>query len=174
HFDGQVKQVRLQSKTTENVVNYTLVVRVANTSGKLKPGMTATLDFLTGTATDALLVPNAALRFRPTEEMRAQMIKRFQEQRQANGGGAAPDLAARPGATGTGSGNAGADAGGGSLPAGAGNGSGNIARNGGGNGAGAGSGNGDGANNGGFGGGFAGGQGGGAFAGRAGSGGAGA
>ena len=112
-FEGTVKQVRLQSKTTENVVNYTVVVRVANNSGKLKPGMTATLDFLTGTATDALLVPNSALRFRPTEEMRAQMLKRFQEQRQANGGGASPDLAGRPGA--------GAE-GGGSLPQGAGGG----------------------------------------------------
>jgi HlyD family secretion protein len=87
HFSGAVKQVRLQSKTTENVVNYTVVVRVANQSGKLRPGMTATLDFLTGTASDALLVPNAALRFRPTDEMRAQMFKRFQEQRTANGGG---------------------------------------------------------------------------------------
>jgi len=99
-FTGAVKQVRLQSKTTENVVNYTVVVRVANTSGKLRPGMTARLDFLTGAATDALLVPNAALRFRPTDEMRAQMIKRFQEQRAANGGeanseGVPPQLAGR-------------------------------------------------------------------------------
>lgn len=118
HFDGQVKQVRLQSKTTENVVNYTVVVRVANTSGKLKPGMTATLDFLTGTATDALLVPNAALRFRPTEEMRAQMLKRFQEQRQANGGAAPSEFAGRPGA---------GTEGGGSFPQGVGNGGGNGA-----------------------------------------------
>jgi HlyD family secretion protein len=112
HFEGQVKQVRLQSKTTENVVNYTVVVHVANSSGKLKPGMTATVDFLTGAASDALLVPNAALRFRPTEEMRAQLIKRLQEQRQANGGGDQPQFAGRPGA--------GAEAGGGSLPQGAG------------------------------------------------------
>jgi len=116
HFQGQVKQVRLQSKTTENVVNYTVVVRVANSSGKLKPGMTATLDFLTGTANDALLVPNSALRFRPTEDMRAQMLKRFQEQRQANGGGAPGEFAGRPGP------GAGSEAGGGSLPAGAGGG----------------------------------------------------
>ncbi|MEJ1960190.1 MAG: efflux RND transporter periplasmic adaptor subunit [Gammaproteobacteria bacterium] len=88
HFTGEVRQVRLQSKTTENVVNYTVVVRVANKSGKLRPGMTATLDFLTGTASDALLVPNAALRFRPSDEMRAAMFKRIQEQRAANGGGA--------------------------------------------------------------------------------------
>ena len=77
-FDGQVKQVRLQSKTTENVVNYTVVVLVPNKSGKLLPGMTATLEFLTGTATDALLVPNSALRFRPTDEMRAEVLKRVQ------------------------------------------------------------------------------------------------
>jgi len=87
HFQGAVKQVRLQSKTTENVVNYTVVVRVENKSGKLLPGMTATLDFLTGEATDALLVPNSALRFRPTDEMREEIRKRFQAQRVANGGG---------------------------------------------------------------------------------------
>jgi HlyD family secretion protein len=86
-FEGQVKQVRLQSKTTENVVNYTVVVHVQNKSGKLLPGMTATLEFLTGTAQDALLVPNAALRFRPTDEMRAQVFKRLQDERAANGGG---------------------------------------------------------------------------------------
>ena len=76
-FTGSVKQVRLQSKTTENVVNYTVVVSVSNPNAKLLPGMTATIDFLTGSAKDVLLVPNAALRFRPTEEMRAQVRKRF-------------------------------------------------------------------------------------------------
>jgi HlyD family secretion protein len=87
-FTGQVKQVRLQSKTTENVVNYTVVVLVGNNSGKLLPGMTATLEFLTGTVSDALLVPNSALRFRPTDEMRAEVTQRIRAQRQANAGGA--------------------------------------------------------------------------------------
>ena len=77
-FAGTVKQVRLQSKTTENVVNYTVVVSVANPGGRLLPGMTATLDFLTGSASDVLLVPNSALRFRPTDEMRAELRERFQ------------------------------------------------------------------------------------------------
>ncbi len=95
-FNGTVKQVRLQSKTTENVVNYTVVVLVNNSGGKLLPGMTATLDFLTGTATDALLVPNSALRFRPTDEMRAAVLERFREQRAAQGGaGAAPEMGQR-------------------------------------------------------------------------------
>jgi HlyD family secretion protein len=84
-FEGQVKQVRLQSKTTENVVNYTVVVLVGNNSGKLLPGMTATLDFLTGTVSGGLLVPNSALRFRPTDEMRAEVLARLRDQRSTNG-----------------------------------------------------------------------------------------
>jgi HlyD family secretion protein len=72
-FDGMVRQVRLQSKTTENVVNYTVVVAVDNKEGKLLPGMTATVDFLTGAARDVFLVPNAAIRFRPTEAMIAEV-----------------------------------------------------------------------------------------------------
>jgi HlyD family secretion protein len=66
-FTGTVRQVRLQSKTQENVVSYTAVVEVSNESGKLLPGMTATVEFLTETATDALIVPNAALRYRPAD-----------------------------------------------------------------------------------------------------------
>jgi HlyD family secretion protein len=65
-FNGVVKQVRLQSATTENVVSYTVAVDVANATGKLLPGMTATAEFVTGAAQNALLVPNAALRFKPT------------------------------------------------------------------------------------------------------------
>jgi len=70
-FNGKVRQVRLQSTTTENVVNYTVVVTVDNPKGTLLPGMTATVSFLTGTAENALIVPNAALRFRATPEMMA-------------------------------------------------------------------------------------------------------
>ena len=50
HFTGTVRQVRLQSKTVENVVNYTVVIEVENKDGRLLPGMTANVDFLTGTA----------------------------------------------------------------------------------------------------------------------------
>jgi HlyD family secretion protein len=72
-FEGTVRQVRLQSSVQENVVNYTVVVEVVNTTGRLLPGMTATVDFLTGEARNVLMVPNAALRFRPTEAMLAQV-----------------------------------------------------------------------------------------------------
>jgi len=71
-FPGTVQQVRLQSKVQENVVNYTVVVGVDNPGGKLLPGMTATVEFLTGAARNTLLVPNAALRFRPSTEQLTQ------------------------------------------------------------------------------------------------------
>lgn len=70
-FTGTVKQVRLQSATQDNVVNYTVVVAVKNPDGALLPGMTATVNFLTGVADSVLTVPNAALRFQPTPEMLA-------------------------------------------------------------------------------------------------------
>ncbi|MEX0908011.1 MAG: efflux RND transporter periplasmic adaptor subunit, partial [Gemmatimonadota bacterium] len=72
-FDGTVAQVRLQSAATENVVNYTVVVRVSNDDGVLLPGMTATVTFEVQRVDDVLKVPAAALRFRPTEDMLAQV-----------------------------------------------------------------------------------------------------
>jgi HlyD family secretion protein len=64
-FSGLVRQVRLQSKTTDNVVSYTTVIAVENRDGALLPGMTATVSFITGSAVNVLTAPNAALRFRP-------------------------------------------------------------------------------------------------------------
>lgn len=69
NFTGTVQQVRLQSTTADNVVNYTAVVAVQNPGGKLLPGMTATVQFLTASASNVLAVPNAALRIKPTPEM---------------------------------------------------------------------------------------------------------
>jgi len=67
-FNGTVQQVRLQSTTADNVVDYTVVIAVDNAQNKLLPGMTARVDFLTQSATDVLKVSNAALRFQPTDE----------------------------------------------------------------------------------------------------------
>lgn len=102
NFTGRVRQVRLQSTTTDNVVNYTAVVEVENPERKLLPGMTATVEFVTGAAENALLVPNAALRFRPTTE---QIVAAGLDTLALRGGrrGAGASAAARPsegGATG--------------------------------------------------------------------------
>lgn len=81
-FYGHVRQVRLQSTMQENVVNYTVVIDVENTEGLLLPGMTATVDFLVDTAEDVLMVSNAALRFRPTQEMIDAIRRRRERERE--------------------------------------------------------------------------------------------
>ncbi len=74
-FAGTVKQVRLKSTIQENVVNYVVSIAVANPSGRLLPGMTATVDFIVAESKDVLMVPNAALRFRATEKMLTELRK---------------------------------------------------------------------------------------------------
>ena len=54
------------TSTTGQVVSYAADLSVANTSGELRPGMTATADIVTSDKQNVLLVPNAALRFTPT------------------------------------------------------------------------------------------------------------
>lgn len=70
-FPGKVVQLRLQSKLVDNVVTYPAVVSVENPGIKLRPGMTASLEFLVDQALDAFCAPNAALRFRPEAPMLA-------------------------------------------------------------------------------------------------------
>ncbi|MGE5235091.1 MAG: efflux RND transporter periplasmic adaptor subunit [Acidobacteriota bacterium] len=82
-FSGTVKQVRLQSTVDQNVVSYTVVVGVKNADGRLLPGMTATVEFLIASAKDVLKIPNAALRFRPSEAMLAEVRARLQRERAA-------------------------------------------------------------------------------------------
>ena len=74
-FAGKVRQVRLQSTTTSNVVTYTVVVSVENPGGQLLPGMTATVDFVVAKATDVFKVSSAALRLQPTTAMLANLPK---------------------------------------------------------------------------------------------------
>ena len=53
------------SSTTAQVVSYAADLSVANPDEQLRPGMTATADIVTMEKKDVLLVPNAALRFKP-------------------------------------------------------------------------------------------------------------
>jgi len=104
-FQGTVRQVRLQSTVAENVVNYTVVIDVDNTDGRLLPGMTATVDFVVSRAESVLTVPNAALRFKPTEAMVAALQERRAKMAAEGGRGAG---AAGQGASGHGAGGQGA------------------------------------------------------------------
>jgi HlyD family secretion protein len=64
-FAATVKQVRNEPKVEQNVVTYTVVLDVDNSSLKLRPGMTANVTILLDEVHEALLVPEAALRFKP-------------------------------------------------------------------------------------------------------------
>jgi HlyD family secretion protein len=64
-FAAKVRQIRLNPTIASNVVTYNVVVEVANPDEILLPGMTAYLSVVIQIKADVLLVPNAALRFRP-------------------------------------------------------------------------------------------------------------
>jgi HlyD family secretion protein len=68
-FTGTVSQVRLQPQVQQNVVSYVTVIDVPNPDLKLKPGMTAAVSIETARVENVLRVPNAALRFRPTDDV---------------------------------------------------------------------------------------------------------
>jgi HlyD family secretion protein len=67
-FKGTILQIRLNATNTQNVTTYTVVVSTDNSDGKLLPYMTANLDFEIDRRTDALRVPNAALRWQPSPQ----------------------------------------------------------------------------------------------------------
>ena len=71
-FLGTVKQVRNKALTTSNVVTYSVIIAIDNSDLKLKPGMTANVEIITAHKENALLVPNAALRFYMDENKRYQ------------------------------------------------------------------------------------------------------
>lgn len=67
-FKGKVRQIRNAAQTVQNVVTYDAVIDVDNPDLKLRPGMTANVNFVFANRENVLRVPNGALRFRPTPE----------------------------------------------------------------------------------------------------------
>ena len=65
-FQAQVAEVRFAPRTVGGVVTYETILTVDNDDLLLRPGMTATADIVVGRVDDAVLVPNAALRFTPS------------------------------------------------------------------------------------------------------------
>ncbi len=65
-FLGTIKQIRLAATTLNNVVTYDALINVPNPDLALKPGMTANVRIQIDQATDALKIPNSALRFKPS------------------------------------------------------------------------------------------------------------
>jgi HlyD family secretion protein len=86
-FRGKVKQIRLNPTTLQNVVTYNVVVAVENPEQILLPGMTAYVSIAVAQKKDVLLVPNAALRFKPASSEKGG--------EKANGEGARPGAGAQ-------------------------------------------------------------------------------
>ena len=66
-FEGEVQQIRLNATTLQNVVTYNVRVSLSNPEQILLPGMTAYVNIAVDHRQEALLVPNAALRFKPSD-----------------------------------------------------------------------------------------------------------
>src|SRR5579862_1212432 len=65
-FKGTVGKVRLNAQMTQNVVLYTVQINIENPDKLLLPYLTANVKFVIDRANNALLVPNAALRWSPS------------------------------------------------------------------------------------------------------------
>ncbi|CAN5923034.1 hypothetical protein BH11MYX3_BH11MYX3_20670 [soil metagenome] len=96
-FEGVVRQVRNAPTTTSGVVTYDAVIDVDNAEKTLRPGMTANVTFVLQQVADAIKIPNAALRFKPTREQ-------MQAMRGESGGGSGRRGSGGRGSGGSGSG----------------------------------------------------------------------
>jgi HlyD family secretion protein len=64
-FPARIRYTRYSSETTNNVVTYKAILDVDNSELLLRPGMTATAEIKVKEVQDAMLIPNAALRYSP-------------------------------------------------------------------------------------------------------------
>ena len=64
-FPATIRDVRYASETIQGVVTYKAVLDIDNSGLLLRPGMTATAEIKVTEIADALLLPNAALRYVP-------------------------------------------------------------------------------------------------------------
>jgi HlyD family secretion protein len=67
-FPASIISLRYASRRVQDVVTYEAVLEVANEQLRLRPGMTAVADIITSKTENALLIPNAALRFTPEDD----------------------------------------------------------------------------------------------------------
>jgi HlyD family secretion protein len=76
-FKGTIRQIRNSPTTTQGVVTYDAVIDVDNTDHKLRPGMTTNVTFVLASVQDAVKIPNAALRFKPSRDQIAAIREQF-------------------------------------------------------------------------------------------------
>ena len=69
-FDGKIRQVRLSPTEESNVVMYTVIIEIDNSSRKLLPGMTASVTIKAKEALDVLTISAMALQYKPSKKIR--------------------------------------------------------------------------------------------------------
>ena len=69
-FDGVIRQVRLSPTEESNVVMYTVIIEIDNSSRKLLPGMTASVVIKAKEAIDVLTIPAMALQYKPSQAIK--------------------------------------------------------------------------------------------------------
>jgi HlyD family secretion protein len=94
-------QPRLNASMTQNVVTYTVVVNTDNPDGKLLPYLTTNLQFEVSKHSNVLLVPNSALRWKPSPpqvvpEARGEYISRQRRNKTPPGEKPPPNIENEP------------------------------------------------------------------------------
>src|SRR5205085_4541189 len=67
-FRGRISQIRLNASVNQNVVSYPVIIEVPNPDEKLRPKMTANVTIDVAQVQGVLRIPNASLRFKPSED----------------------------------------------------------------------------------------------------------
>ena len=76
-FFREVVEIRMAPIIFQNVVTYNTLINVNNSSLKLKPGMTANTSISVAKAENVLKVPNASLRYTPSEILKGETDKKL-------------------------------------------------------------------------------------------------
>ncbi len=96
-FEGKVRQVRNSPTTTSGVVTYDAVIDVDNSAHELKPGMTANVTFVLASVENAIKIPNAALRFKPTRDQMMALADKLGFKRGSGSGRMSMGMGGMPG-----------------------------------------------------------------------------
>lgn len=79
-FFGKIRQVRLSPTEESNVVMYTVIIEIDNSSRKLLPGMTASVNITAEEAKDVLMISAMALQYKPSAAVKAMMdVKKIKD-----------------------------------------------------------------------------------------------
>ena len=68
-FTGEVSEIRLYPTTEDNVVTYTVIIKVGNPDLKLMPGMTANVSIISEKRENVFKVSSSALKFKPAASL---------------------------------------------------------------------------------------------------------